>query len=162
MSDITTLTPEELTELREGPALAGAIVASASPNLMDMFSEMGAAVRKIAAAKKEFPNNALIGRLIPDAEEAKTAETPKMPEIPSGADAAGRQAALVAELAKIAAIADKYGVEGAEYKKWVYSVSVAVAESAKEGDFLGFGGVLVSEDEKTALAAIAGALNVTP
>ena len=160
MPDTTTMTPEELTALREGPALAGAIIAAASPNLLDMFWEMAAAVRKIAGAKTEYPNNALIARLIPQSGDADDAQKPKMPEIPAGADAAGRQAALVAELAKVAAIADKYGAEGTEYKKWVYSVAVAVAESAKEGDFLGFGGTLVSEDEKKALAAIAGVLGV--
>ena len=160
MSDITALTPEEMTMLREGPALAGAIVAASSPNLLDMFSEMGAAVRQIVAAKKTYPNNALIATLFPDS--GAQPASPKMPDMSGATDAAGRQQVLVDQLAKIAAVADKAGADGAEYKHWIYAVSEDVAKAAKEGDFLGFGGTLVSEEEKKALAAIAGTLGVTP
>ena len=160
MFDMTTLTAEEITMLREGPALAGAIVAASSPNLLDMFSEMGAAVRQIVAAKKTYPNNALIAGLFPDT--GAKAESPKMPDMTGATDVAGRQQVLVDQLAKIAAVADKAGADGAEYKHWVYAVAEDVAKAAKEGDFLGFGGTLVSEDEKKALTAIAAALGVTP
>jgi len=38
--------------------------------------------------------------------------------------------------------------EIAEFKEWIQSIAQKVAESAKEGGFLGFGGTAVSESEQ--------------
>lgn len=42
----------------------------------------------------------------------------------------------------------------APYKAWVRSIAVSVAEAAKEGGFLGFGGERVSPNERTFLEKI--------
>jgi hypothetical protein len=44
------------------------------------------------------------------------------------------------------------------YSEWVLSVCDKVANAAKEGGFLGFGGTRVSEGEEAAIADIRGAL----
>ena len=46
----------------------------------------------------------------------------------------------------------------AAFKAWLAQISQSVAEAAKEGGFLGFGGVQVSEAEKATLAEISTAL----
>ncbi len=44
------------------------------------------------------------------------------------------------------------------YSEWVLSISDKVANAAKEGSFLGFGGTRVSEEEQAAIAEIRSAL----
>ena len=62
--------------------------------------------------------------------------------------------------ASVAMLDEKAGDEAAPVKSWLYSVAVATAEAAKEGDFLGFGGVKVNEAETAALAELAAILQV--
>jgi hypothetical protein len=50
--------------------------------------------------------------------------------------------------------------EAAEIKQWLYDMAVAVAEAAKEGDFMGIGGVRVNEAEKAMLHRIAETLGL--
>jgi hypothetical protein len=44
------------------------------------------------------------------------------------------------------------------YREWILSIADKVANAAKEGGFLGFGGVRVSEGEEQMIAAIKAAL----
>lgn len=46
----------------------------------------------------------------------------------------------------------------ATYRGWILVIADKVANAAREGGFLGFGGVRVSEDEEKAIAAIKAAL----
>ena len=39
-------------------------------------------------------------------------------------------------------------------KEWLAGVAKATAEATKEGGFLGFGGTLISDEEKAALATV--------
>jgi hypothetical protein len=50
--------------------------------------------------------------------------------------------------------------EATEVKQWLAKIAQATAEATKEGGFLGFGGTLVSDDEKTALATVNTALSL--
>ena len=52
------------------------------------------------------------------------------------------------------------GAEARPVKAWLYRVAVATAEAAKEGDFMGIGGVRVNDAEKAALAELAAILQV--
>ena len=54
----------------------------------------------------------------------------------------------------------KGGPDAAPFKTWLAGVAKSVAEAAPEGGFLGFGGIQVSETEKTTVAQIAAALGV--
>jgi len=47
------------------------------------------------------------------------------------------------------------------FKGWLREISQHVAEASKEGGFLGFGGVLVSDAEKAPLTEISNALGLT-
>lgn len=44
--------------------------------------------------------------------------------------------------------------DGIAYKNWLTDIADKISQSAKEGGFLGFGGELVSEGEKTFIAAL--------
>jgi len=65
---------------------------------------------------------------------------------------------------QVAALLDRKAppVEAEGFKRWLLGVSTRVADAAKEGGFLGFGGTRVSEQETAALKEIAAALGVTP
>jgi hypothetical protein len=48
--------------------------------------------------------------------------------------------------------------DAAAYKSWLVEIASDVAEASKEGGFLGFGGVAVSDAEKATLSEIANVL----
>jgi len=50
--------------------------------------------------------------------------------------------------------------DAAAFKNWLRQISQHVAEAAKEGGFLGIGGVTVSEAEKATLTEISSALKL--
>ena len=65
------------------------------------------------------------------------------------------------EARKRAALVDaKAPGDAAAFKGWLKQISQRVAEAAKEGGFLGIGGVRVSEAEKATLAEISSALKL--
>ena len=59
----------------------------------------------------------------------------------------------------MAALLDaKAPADAAAFKSWLQSIAQHTAEAAKEGGFLGFGGVQVSDAEKATVAEISSAL----
>jgi hypothetical protein len=76
-----------------------------------------------------------------------------------GVKPAEMKAICIATLKQATAILDsKAPADAAAFKNWLSEISRGVAEASKEGGFLGFGGVAVSDAEKATLAEIAGAL----
>ena len=69
-----------------------------------------------------------------------------------------KQRAIEALRSAAAVVDQKAPADAASYKAWLLHTANAVAEASKEGGFLGFGGVAVSDAEKTTLAEIATAL----
>ena len=66
----------------------------------------------------------------------------------------------LAELTSVADIVDAKAPEDAvAFKSWLQAVAQKAAEAGKEGGFLGFGGVTVSDAEKATLADISAALS---
>ena len=64
-------------------------------------------------------------------------------------------------LRQAAAVVDaKAPGDAAAFKGWLRQISQHVAEAAKEGGFLGIGGVAVSEAEKATLTEISSALKL--
>jgi hypothetical protein len=65
----------------------------------------------------------------------------------------------VEALRQVATLLDaKAPQDAAAVKQWLMGISQSAAEASKEGGFLGFGGVQVSDAEKATLAEIASAL----
>ncbi len=50
--------------------------------------------------------------------------------------------------------------DAAAFKEWWQAISVKVAEASKEGGFLGFGGVQVSDAEKATVDQVSKALGL--
>jgi hypothetical protein len=113
------------------------------------------------------------GRIIIQA--AGSAQTPLLKELaedlqarisiptpPAGATPAQVQGAAEEILRRTSDLLAKKATpeEATEFKQWLAKVAQATAEASKEGGFLGFGGTLVSDQEKAALAAVNTALGV--
>jgi hypothetical protein len=65
-------------------------------------------------------------------------------------------------LRRVAEVVDaKAPADASAFKTWLRHISQHVAEAAKEGGFLGIGGVAVSEAEKATLAEISNALKLS-
>jgi hypothetical protein len=85
-----------------------------------------------------------------------------IPTPPAGATPAQVQGAAEEILRRTSDLLAKKATpeEATEFKQWLAKVAQATAEASKEGGFLGFGGTLVSDQEKAALAAVNTALGV--
>ena len=66
----------------------------------------------------------------------------------------------IGELRNVAAVLDtKAPADAMAFKAWLREIAQKAAEAAKEGGFLGFGGVAVSDAERATLTEISSALN---
>jgi hypothetical protein len=148
-------TDEEWKTLLEGPAMAAAAIAAASPGggLGEMYG-MLTALRDGAPGGNSDLVNALITTHKEEVQRLLRTGDISLPTEPGEARAAAIEGTRTA-----AAIADLKASTGAipvaeadAYKRFLYHVAEKVAESGKEGAFLGlFGGVRVSEAEKQVL-----------
>ena len=70
--------------------------------------------------------------------------------------------AILAALGRTAALVDeKAPDDAAGLKAWLFQVSERVANAAREGGFMGFGGVRVSDAEKATLEDVSKALQLS-
>jgi hypothetical protein len=152
-------TAEEWELIVRAPLMAGMAVVAASPSgPIGMVKEMFAVGRVLAEGSGEDSTNELISALVADvkAGHRPTAPTESMASVEEAKDL-GLQACrdVAALLARKAPAAEAEG-----FKRWLLTAAQNVAEAAKEGGFLGIGGVRVSDAERAALGDIAGALGV--
>ena len=151
--------PEEWREVVGAPVTVSMVVSLASPAAGDMFKESMALASKLA----EIANNpSTTGLLATLAAEYKDRETLKQaqPQLDKSSLEAARAKLLESVRAATAIIDAKAGDEAATIKSWLYSVAAATAEAAKEGDFMGIGGVKVNDAERAALQELAAILGV--
>jgi hypothetical protein len=120
--------------VKEGAALAKAVQAGAAGTAGELAKAVAAELREHKPSARD-----LVG------EGANNA-----------ASASGH---AVDGLKAVADLVDaKSGADGAPFKAWLSTMAQAVAEAAKEGGVLGFGGKAISEGEQQALDAIKVAL----
>jgi hypothetical protein len=165
MTDKTSFTPDEWRQLLRSVSLAGVAVTAASPSgPIGVVKEMFAAGKIVARARPESSSNELIKAVAADlaTPEGRAQATQGIQTDFAGASPAQIKARAIEALRRTAAIVDgKTDPEKArEFKLWLRSISQEVAEAAKEGGFLGIGGVRVSEAEHTALREISDALRL--
>lgn len=163
MSNKASFTSEEWATLRDTPHIVGLAVATAgSSGIFGTVAEMFSAGKFVANASNS--GNELIKALI-DSDELKASQD----TIKNAAQAQGP--ATIAEWLKEQAIDESrkavaiLAVKAAPgekdaYVKFVADMANSVANAAKEGGFLGFGGERVSEKEREILAAVNSALGV--
>jgi len=163
MANKQSFTPEEWTKVLESPMLAGMAVSAAEPSgLWGMLKEAFASSSALAAAKLDGGSNELIKSVVADFEtsEGRSAVQEALRKRFEGAKATDVVKRAIANLQDVSAILNaKAPGDAAAFKAWLRAIRVA--EAAKEGGVLGFGGVPVSDAEKATLADISKALGTT-
>jgi hypothetical protein len=142
--------------------MAGFAVTAADPSgLWGMLKESFASGRSLLEAKNSASANDLMKAIVGDFEtpEGRTAAHGFVKSRLQGAKREEIKQRAIEALRQAAAIVDqKAPLDAAAYNRWLLAVANNVAEASKEGGFLGFGGVVVSEAEKATLAEIGAAL----
>ena len=166
MADKSNFTPEEWKLLLESVMMAGIAVTAAEPSgLWGVLKESFASGSALSQAKMDPGSNPLIKAVAADFETAEGQSTARdgLREKLGGTRPAEIKAQCIETLRQAGAVvAAKAPDDAAAFKGWLHDISQHVAEAAKEGGFLGIGGVLVSEAEKATLTEISDALGLTP
>jgi hypothetical protein len=165
MTDKSNFSPEEWKLLLESIMMAGIAVTAAEPSgLWGMLKESFAAGSELIKVKMDSASNPLIKAVVADFDTAQGRSTARdgLHEQFKGKKAAEIKARCIETLRQVAGVLDaKAPADAAAFKNWLRQISQHVAEAAKEGGFLGIGGVPVSEAEKATLAEISSALKLT-
>lgn len=144
-------TPEEWAKLRDTPSLVALATAMAgSSGLFGTIGEM------FTASKTVFEGTTSSNDLIKAVAQKEELEASRETIKQSAGDAANAKENLrVAALASVQhaknILSSKAPEHSSHYLAWVENIAQKVAESSKEGGFLGFGGERVSEGEKAFL-----------
>jgi hypothetical protein len=165
MATKASFTPDEWKQLLKSPMLAGMAVTAAEPSgLLGLLKEGFAASGALTQAKADAGSNALIRAVVADFEtsEGRSAAREGLKAKFAGSKSGDRKAQAIEALRQVSALLEAKAPEDAPaFKAWLQAIAQQVAEAAKEGGFLGFGGVQVSGAEKATLAEISGALKLT-
>jgi len=137
------------------PSIVGAATACAGTNgLFGMVKESMGSVQTMLAGVKLYPDNQLIKAVSPDMTDRKAAKQTAMAQREAfktkmkNADIKKREDLMRLALDETMSVMKTLPAGIAEFKEWVQSIAQKVAEAAKEGGFLGFGGTAVSEGEQ--------------
>lgn len=160
MASKTDFSDSDWKRLVQAPSIAGMYITLASPSVTDSVKESMAVASKISAAAKNSEGSGLISAVVEEfksfaniREAQPKFESRELDKIKAEAIDSLRAAAKAANSGADASDATKYC-------QWVHDIATAAAEAAKEGDFLGIGGVQVNDEEKAALKDIADALGL--
>ena len=165
MASKASFTSDEWKQLLESPMLAGMAVTAAEPSgLWGVLKEGFAASGALAQVKADAGSNALIRAVVADFEtaEGRSAARDGLKAKLAGGKSGDLKAKAIDGLRQVSALLEaKAPGDAPAFKAWLQAIAQRVAEAAKEGGFLGFGGVPVSDAEKATLAEISGALKLT-
>ncbi|HMR33300.1 MAG TPA: hypothetical protein PKA13_08480 [Geminicoccaceae bacterium] len=163
MAGRSNFTDEEWSRVLQSVTLAGIAITAASPSgLWGLIKESFAAGSVLAHARTDAGTCALAKAVIDDLQTSEgRARARQGIEVRAGDEAETIQARAVAALGEVGALVDaRAAADAPAFKAWLRGISQRVAEAAKEGGFLGFGGVQVDEAEQKALADISAALKL--
>jgi hypothetical protein len=153
---------DEWQQVVAGMFLAGVAVSAADPSgLWGMLKESFASGRTLLEAKSTAGDNSLVKAIIADLEtsEGRSNAQAFVKARLQGAKADDlKQRAIEAVQGAATIVEHKAPVEATVYKGWLIKIASSVAEASKEGGFLGFGGVTVSDAERATLAELTAAL----
>lgn len=157
----TTTTPagytaEEWQAVLTAPILAGLYISTADVSgVIGMFQEAAAVPRLIIETAKEAGSTSLVHSI---AEALKAGDRPQMPTLPRG-DLPTVRTAIMEQLTNaVTVVRQKAPAEADGFRNFLVACAHKVAEAAKEGGFLGFGGELVSADETKAISDLSAGL----
>ena len=163
MSDQTTFTPEEWSQIRTAPLLVTTGVTAADPSgIFGSIKEAAAGMHAMIASLQAGGPSGLLGSLLADK------SVPSLPDFKSmlGEGDKTKQLANLktAILGKIRSTLDilkqkASPEEVTSYTAMLSKVADSAANAAKEGGFLGFGGTLVSAPEQAFLDELKAVLH---
>ena len=151
-------TDEEWTRLKRAPFVAGMAISLSDPGgPIELVKETAAAVKTVVGAVEGGRGELVAAVAAEAAADAKTHKNPLHDFKPKGA-LAGQM--VLEELTGVNAIVSaKASPEDAEaYRTWLKDAAREAADAAKEGGFLGFHAVRVSEGEQRMLDKLGEAL----
>lgn len=164
MADKSSFTPEEWSQLLQGVMAAGIAVTAAEPSgLWGMLKEGLASSRALLQAKTGGGADPLLKAIVESFEtsEGRAAAKDGLQAKVKGAKPEEIKQRCIEAVQQAAGIVDaKAPSDAPAFKTWLLQISTNVAEAAKEGGFLGFGGTPVSEAEKATLGEISSALKL--
>ena len=162
MATKSNFTPEEWTRLLSSPMVAGMAITAADPSgVWGLLKEGMAGGWALLEARQNTQANSLVRAVAEDfaTSEGRSAARTALQGKFSGTTFGALKATALNELKSVAEILKvKAPEDSAAFKAWLQDVAQKAAEAGKEGGFLGFGGVAVSEAEKSTLAEISAAL----
>ena len=157
--------PDEWARVVASPMVAGMAITAADPSgLWGLLQEAFAGGRSLLDAKQNAAANPLAKAVAEDITNAETraAARDRMQAQFKGAQLGEIKGKAIEELRSVATLVDaKAPQDAASFKIWLREVAQRAAEAGKEGGFMGFGGVAVSDAERATLAEISTALGTT-
>jgi hypothetical protein len=161
MTTKADFTTEEWNQIRRAPFMAGLAVVAASPSgPFGVVKEMFAVGKMLAEVKTQGSSNDLIKALVADLESGAREQSAPA-ELKGKAPDQVRSYAIDSLRQVTALIAKKAKPDEAQgLNQWLVAAAQKVAEAAKEGGFLGFGGTQVSEPEAATIKELSTALGV--
>ena len=157
MSTKADYSADEWDVLRTAPMMAAIMVVTASPHGPVGLLKESAAASKMILEAAQSANTPLLKSLAEDMESSFS-----IPNVPPGASPEAVQTAATEILRRTSELLGNKAApeETTELKQWLAQIAQKTAEAAKEGGFLGFGGTLVSDQEKAAIARVNSSLGL--
>ena len=164
MLDKSKFTPNEWKILLESVMMASIAITAAEPHgLWGLLQESFAGGTELAKAKMNPSADELIKAVVADfgTAEGRSIARDGLKEKFTGSKPPEIKAKCIDTLRQVAEVVDtKAPGDAIAFKTWLRQISQHVAEAAKEGGFLGIGGVAVSDAEKATLAEVSKALKL--
>jgi hypothetical protein len=159
MTGKSDFTAEEWTRLKRAPFVAGMAISLSDPGgPIEVVKETAATLKTVTGAAEQGGRGELVGAAATEvAAEAKERKNP-LGDFKAKGTLAGQE--ILEELTAVNRIvSEKASPEEAEaYRAWLRDAAQEAANAAKEGGFLGFHAVRVSEGEQRMLDKLDEAL----
>ena len=158
MTGKADFTEEEWARLKRAPFVAGMAISLSDPGgPIELVKETAATLKTVTAAAEQGGRGELVSAVATESfADAKARKNPLHDFKPKGA-LAGQE--ILEELAAVNAIVSEKAPEDADaYRTWLRDAAQEAANAAKEGGFLGFHAVRVSEGEQRMLDKLDEAL----
>jgi hypothetical protein len=164
MAGKADFSPDEWARLVTSPMVAAMAITAADPSgLWGVLKEAMSSGWALLEVKQDASANTLAKAIADDITDpaTRTAARDRMQAQFKGAPAQEIKSKAIDELRAVAGLVDaKAPGDAPGFKTWLQHVAQRAAEAGTEGGFLGFGGVAVSEAEKSTLGEISVALGI--
>ena len=159
MTGRADFTDEEWTRLKRAPFIAGMAISLSDPGgPIELVKETAATLKTVAGAASQGDRGELVTALAAEVVAETKARNNPIGDFKAKGALAGQE--ILEELSTVNAIVSgKASPEDAEaYRAWLADAAQEAANAAKEGGFLGFHAVRVSEGEQRMLDKLGEAL----